>query len=390
MRIGVPKEIKNQEYRVGIVPAGVHAFVSHGHEVLIEAGAGKGSGIEDADFVAAGARIVPDAATVYGEAEMIVKVKEPIPPEYPMLREGQLLYAYLHLAPAPELTAALMSSGCVAVAFRDSAASRWVTTPAGPDERGRRPPCDTGRGPVVGESEGWAGTASRWGPWHRAGQGGDRGRRRGGHKRGQDGDRPERARHDRRHESPPTAVPGRCLSRPGTVPWPPRNTPCAKRSPTPTWWWGQCSSPAPAPLTSSPATCSVPCRKRSVIVDVAVDQGGCVETTRATTHDDPTFVVDGVTHYCVANMPGCVARTSTSALANATLPYGLRLADLGYRQALLSDPALLKGLNVIDGEWYRPVAEALGHERFLAEELCASRLSYRSAASRAWRRRSTR
>lgn len=369
MKIGVPKEIKNQEYRVGMVPAGVHAFVGRGHEVLIEQGAGKGSGIEDADFLAAGARIVPDAAAVYGQAEMIVKVKEPIAPEYSLLREGQVLFAYLHLAPAPELTAALMKIGCVAIAFETvqlpdgslpllapmsevagrlaiQAGAQWLERPNG------------GRGQLLG---GVPGTHPAKVVIIGGGMVGINAAKMA-------------AGLNARVTILDTSLPRLrylddvFLGRVSTI----AATEYAVReeiTDADLVVGGVLVAGARAPHVITRDMLKT-MMEGSVIVDVAVDQGGCVETTHPTTHDDPTYVVDGVIHYAVANMPGCVARTSTFALANATLPHGLELADLGYKQALLTDEALRKGLNVIDGKVVcPPVADSLGYECFLADNL---------------------
>jgi alanine dehydrogenase len=366
MKIGVPREIKSQEYRVGMVPAGVHAFVSHGHEVLVEAGAGRGSGINDADFVAAGARVVPDSKTVYGQADMIIKVKEPVTPEYELLREGQILYAYLHLAPAPELTSVLMKSGCVAIAFETvqlpdgslpllapmsevagrlaiQAGAQWLERPNGGRGQllGGVPGAYSGKVVVIGGGVVGINAAKM-----AAGLGA-------------------------RVVIIDTSLPrlrylddvfgGRVNTLAST-----EYTVRAEITDADLVVGGVLVAGARAPHVVTRDMLST-MREGSVIVDVAVDQGGCVETTHATTHDDPTYVVDGVIHYCVANMPGCVARTSTYALANATLPYGLRLADLGYKQALQSDEAFMKGLNVIAGKVVcPPVAEALGYECHLA------------------------
>jgi alanine dehydrogenase len=362
MKIGVPKEIKVQEYRVGMTPASAHAFLSHGHQVLVESGAGLGSGIPDADFVQAGAEIIPDAETLYGQAEMVVKVKEPIAAEYDLLREGQILYAYLHLAPAPELTKALLDSGCIAVAFETvqladgslpllapmsevagrlavQAGAQWLERPNG------------GRGQLLGGVPGTqAGNVLIIG-------GGVVGINAAKMAAGLNA----------RVTVLDTSLPRlRYLDdvfggRLGTL---------AATSYTVREELAEADLVIGAVLVAGARTPHVVTRdmlgamkRGSVIVDVAVDQGGCVETTRPTTHDEPTYVVDEVIHYCVANMPGCVARTSTYALANATLPYGLMLADLGYREAALEDPALMKGLNVMAGKVVcAPVAEALGHE----------------------------
>jgi alanine dehydrogenase len=362
MKIGVPKEIKIQEYRVGMVPAGAHAFVSRGHEVLVQAGAGLGSGIADADYAAAGATMLPDAQSVYDQADMVMKVKEPIAPEYGLLRKGQVLYTYLHLAPAPALTKALVDSGCVAVAFETvqladgslpllapmsevagrlaiQAGAQWLERPNGGRGQllGGVPGTQPGKVVIIGGGVVGINAAKM-----AAGLGA-------------------------RVTVLDTSLPRlRYLDdvfggRVNTI----AATEYAVRDEL-----ADADLVVGGVLVAGARTPHVITRdmlalmkEGSVIVDVAVDQGGCVETTHPTTHDEPTYVVDGVTHYCVANMPGCVARTSTYALANATLPYGLKLADLGYQRAALEDAALMKGLNVIDGEVVcAPVAEALGYE----------------------------
>ncbi len=361
MKIGVPKEIKIQEYRVGLTPAGVYAFASHGHEVLVETGAGRGSGIEDVDFEKAGARVVPEAATVYAEADMILKVKEPIAPEYELLREGQILYAYLHLAADAELTAALVESGCVAIAFETvqlpdgslpllapmsevagrlaiQAGAQWLERPKGGRGQllGGVPGAHPGKVVIIGGGVVGINAAKM-----AAGSGA-------------------------RVVVLDTSLPrlrylddvfvGRVTTLAAT-----EYAVRAEIVDADLVVGGVLVAGARAPRVIT-RDMLPSMREGSVIVDVAVDQGGCVETTRPTTHDDPTYVVDGIVHYCVANMPGGVALTSTYALANATLPYGLKLADLGYRRALLEDDALMKGLNVIAGKVVSPpVAEALGY-----------------------------
>lgn len=369
MKIGVPTEIKTHEYRVGMVPAGVHALVTHGHEVLVQRGAGRGAGIQDADYVAAGASIVPHAEDVYGEADMVVKVKEPLPPEYPLLRQGQVLFTYLHLAPAPELTRALVDSGCIAIAYETvELADGSLPLLAPMSEVAGRLSIQVGAENLVK---------------HRGGRGVLLG-------------------------GVPGAKPGKVLIiGAGVV-----GTNAAKMAAglgarvtildtnlqrlrylddifrgtvtvlySNEWVVRQeiqdadlvvgavliAGARAPRVITRDMLSTMY---EGSVIVDVAVDQGGCVETTHPTTHDDPTYVVDGVIHYAVANMPGQVARTSTFALTNATLPYVLSLANKGYVRALLEDAALRKGLNVVDGKVVcQPVAEALGYECYSAEAI---------------------
>lgn len=372
MIIGTPKEIKNHEYRVGLVPAGVHAFVSHGHTVLIESGAGKGSGLSDEDFAAAGAEIVQSAAQVWERADMIVKVKEPLPSEYALMRQGQILYTYLHLAPAPELTEALMDSGNISVAYETIQVN------------GGSLPLLTPMSEVAGR------LATQVGAHYLEKAQGGRGVLLGG---------------------VPGTPPGKVVILGGGV----VGTNAAKMalglgarvtildvSLPRLRYLDDIFHGAVEVLASSDYVVRRQIREAdvlvggvliagaraphvltrdmlptmqegSVFVDVAVDQGGCAETTHATSHSDPVYVVDGVIHYCVANMPGAVARTSTFALTNATLPYGLKLADMGAKEALLSDPALLKGLNVISGRVVcPPVARDLGHECYDATTLVES------------------
>ena len=374
MIIGTPKEIKNHEYRVGIVPAGVHAFTSHGHEVIIQAGAGKGSGIEDADFVAAGARIVPTAEDVYGQADMVMKVKDPLPAEYGLLRKGQVLYTCLHLAPDPGQTKALVDSGCTAVAYETIQLEDGSL------------PLLTPMSEVAGRLAVQVGAH-----WLEKAQGG-RGQLLGG----VPGTKPGKVvvlgggvvgtNATKMALGLGARVTMLDVSLPrlrylddifhGTVNVIASNEWVVRREITDADLvvGGVLIAGARAPhlITRDMLPTMM---EGSVIVDVAIDQGGCVETAHPTTHADPTYVVDGVIHYCVANMPGAVARTSAFALTNATLPYGLKLADLGAKAALLADPALLKGLNVIAGRVVcPPVADALGYECYDAAALVAELL----------------
>lgn len=369
MIIGTPTEIKNHEYRVGIVPAGVHAFTSHGHNVIIQAGAGKGSGIDDADYVAAGARIVPTAEDVYGEADMVIKVKEPLPPEYGLLRPGQVLYTYLHLAPDPQQTKALVDSGCTAIAYETIQ-------------------LDDGSLPLLTPMSEVAGRLSIQMGAHflEKAQGG-----RGVLLGGVPGTKPAKVvilgggvvgtNAAKMALGLGARVTILDVSLPrlrylddifhGTINVLASNEWVVRREiiDADVVVGGVLIAGARAPHVITRDMLST-MMEGSVIVDVAIDQGGCVETAHPTTHADPVYVVDGVIHYCVANMPGAVARTSTFALTNATLPYGLKLADLGPKRAMLSDRALLKGLNVIAGRVVcPPVAEALGYECYDAASL---------------------
>ncbi len=360
MKIGVPKEIKTNENRIALVPAGAEALVGAGHSVLVETGAGLGSGFADEDFVAVGAAIAPDADTVWRESEMIMKVKEPIKVEWPRMRKGQLLFTYFHFAADEELTRAHLKSGAVCVAYETvelPTRELPLLTPMS-EVAGRMAVQEGakyleklygGRGVLLGGVPGVApakvvilggGIVGINAAKMAAGLGAkvvilDISLER---LRYLSDVMPANVQliHSNRHnilEQIATAdlVVGGVLI-PG----------------------------AKAPKLIRRADLSL-MRPGSVIVDVAIDQGGCVETIHATTHENPTYVVDGVIHYGVANMPGGVPRTSTLALTNATLPYALQLANKGWKRALKDNPALLRGLNVADGRvTYAGVAEAFG------------------------------
>jgi alanine dehydrogenase len=348
MRVGVPKEIKVHEYRVGLAPAAVRELVLHGHEVLVETGAGAGIAADDATYVAAGARIVADAAAVFDAAELIVKVKEPLAAERRRLRAGQVLFTYLHLAPDAEQTADLVASGATCIAYE-------TVTAADGSLPLLRPMSEVaGRMSVqvaahwLERVQGGMGILMSGVPGVAPGRvvilgGGVVGSHAAEIAVGMRADvtvldrsPAALARLDRdfagrlktvfatreaieRHVLGADAVIGAVLV-PGAA--------------------------APRLVTREMVKRMQP---GAVMVDVAIDQGGCFETSRATTHADPVFTVDGVVHYCVANMPGAVARTSTFALNHATLPFVLALADRGARAALLADPHLAAGLNVHRG-----------------------------------------
>ncbi|KUF12629.1 alanine dehydrogenase [Pseudoponticoccus marisrubri] len=360
MKIGCPTEIKPQEFRVGLTPNAAGEAVAHGHEVLVQRGAGAGAGFDDADYEAAGARLVDTAEAVFAEAEMVVKVKEPQPAERAMLREGQVLFTYLHLAPDPEQTRDLLASGATCIAYETVTDDRGGLPLLAPmsEVAGKLAPqmgawslqkANGGRGvlmggvPGVGPAEvvviggGVVGThAARVA----AGMGAavtvlDRSLPRLRYLDdvfgGQFGTRYASAGSTAELVAQADMVIGAVLV-PG----------------------------AAAPKLVSRAQLSG-MKPGAVIVDVAIDQGGCFETSKPTTHQDPIYEVDGVVHYCVANMPGAVARTSTIALGNATMPYMLALADKGWRQACAEDPHLLAGLNVHAGKLtYYAVGKALG------------------------------
>lgn len=359
MRIGVPKEIKNNEYRVGLVPASVREYVAHGHDVMIETGAGDGIKATDDDYRAAGATIAPDAATVFRDAEMIVKVKEPQPVEYAQLREGQILYTYLHLAPDPDQTRGLVKSGVTAVAYET------VT-----DEHGRLPllaPMSEVAGRLSIQAAAYSLTAPQGGRGLLMGGvpgvlpakvlvigGGVVGTHAAKMAAGLGADVTVLDRDQRRLAELDDLFHGRVKTRYSTFEALDEETDSAD----------VVVGAVLIPGANAPKLVTREMLKGmkdgAVLVDVSIDQGGCFETSRATTHADPTYLVEGVLHYCVANMPGAVPRTSSFALNNATLRHGLRLADLGI-EALRKDPHLRNGLNVHKGAiTYKAVADAIG------------------------------
>jgi len=360
MRIGVPTEIKNHEYRVGLTPASVRELCAHGHTVLAQSGAGAAIGLGDADYRAAGATLLPDAAGVFAQADMVVKVKEPQPAELPLLRPGQILYTYLHLAPDPALTAALLKTGAICIAYET------ITGPGGTlpllapmsEVAGRMAvqvgahhleKSQGGMGLLLGGVPGvaaahvvilGAGTVGANAVQIAVGLGA----RVTVLNRSVDRLRALDQRYGNRIHTllaSAHAIEAAVLDADLVI-------------------GSALVAGASAPKLVSRAQVSR-MKKGAVLVDVAIDQGGCFETSRPTTHAEPTYLVDGVVHYCVANMPGNVARTSTFALNHATLPHALALADRGWRQALRDDPHLGRGLNVARGHVTHPaVAQALG------------------------------
>ncbi|MEP0709566.1 MAG: alanine dehydrogenase [Parvibaculum sp.] len=360
MRIGVPKEIKVHEYRVGMTPAAVREAEHHGHEVLVQSEAGLGIGLYDEDYRAAGATIVDSAEEIFARADMIVKVKEPQPGEWKMLRENQILFTYLHLAPDPEQARGLLDSGCIAIAYETVTDSRGGLPLLAPmsEVAGRMSIqagahcleiAQGGRGQLLGGvpgvpaakvvilGGGVSGTnAARMAMGLEA------------HVTVIDLNLHRLYELDTRFGaslntiySTVDSIEEHVLGADLVV--------------------GAVLVPgAAAPKLVSEAMVKQ-MKKGSVLVDIAIDQGGCFATSHATTHAEPTYVKHDVVHYCVANMPGAVARTSTFALNNATLPFTLALADKGYRQAMLDNPHLLAGLNIHKGELtYRAVSDALG------------------------------
>ena len=362
MRVGTVKEIKNHEYRVGLTPESARELSAHGHDVWVETGAGLGIGATDDDYRKAGATIKDNAAAIFATCEMVVKVKEPQPVECAQLRRGQVLYTYLHLAPDPEQTAALIKSGVTAIAYE---------TVTGP---GNTLPLLKPMSQVAGRMSIQAGASAL----EKAN--GGRGVLLGG---------------------VPGVLPGKVVVIGGGVvgfnaaqmavglgadvtildrdPEVLERLDSHFQGRARTLYSGRAALAAEvaeadlvigAVLVPGAAAPKLVTRAMlgtmkpgSVLVDVAIDQGGCFETSHATTHAEPTYVVDGVVHYCVANMPGAVARTSTYALNNVTLPHALKIADLGWQAALKASPHLADGLNVHDGKvTYEAVARELGYD----------------------------
>lgn len=360
MIVGVPREIKTHEYRVGLVPASVRELAAHGHDVVVEHAAGDGIGAPDDAYRAAGARIVAAADEVYAGAELVVKVKEPQPEERKRLRAGQVLFTYLHLAPDPDQARALLASGCVAIAYETVTAAEGglpLLTPM--SEVAGRMAIQVGMhylerphgGPgvllagVPGVAPGkvtilGAGVVGANAALIAAGIGAE-------------------VVVLNRSTDPLRRLEARLGGRVQTA-VATRDAIEAHVASADVVVGAVLVAGARAPrLVSRELVARM--RKGAVVVDVAIDQGGCFETSRPTTHADPVFVVDGVTHYCVANMPGAVPRTSAAALNNATLPFVLRLADRGWQAALADDPHLRAGLNICGGKVTHPaVAEALG------------------------------
>ena len=358
MKIGVPKEIKNNENRVGATPAGVSELVRHGHEVYVQHTAGEGSGFSDEEYEKAGAKILPTIEDVYAIGEMIIKVKEPIEPEYKLVRKGQVLFTYFHFASDLELTEAMIKAGAVCIAYetvrgRDNSlpllipmsevagrmsvqeGARFLEKPQG------------GRGVLLGGVPGvkpakvlvlGAGVVGRNAALMAAGLGAEvticdislSTLRHCAETMPKNVKTLYSNRHNIESELPYTDLVISSVLIPGAK--------------------------APHLITKD----MLPLMKKgSVVVDVAIDQGGSLDTSRATTHSDPTYVVNDVIHYAVANIPGAVPFTSTLALTNATMPYAVKLADLGWIEACKQDPGLAEGVNMVNGKvTYKAVAEA--------------------------------
>jgi alanine dehydrogenase len=360
MRIGVPKEIKNHEYRVGMTPSSVREAVHHGHEVLVQTGAGAGIGCDDALYTAAGAQVLPSAAAVFDAAQMIVKVKEPQAAECALLRKGQILFTYLHLAPDPAQAEGLLKSGCTAIAYETITDARGGLPLLAPmsEVAGRMAiqvgavalqQANGGRGVLLGGVPGVApGRVVVIG-------GGVVGTHAARMAIGLGAEVTVLDRSLPRLRQLDEAFGGRLQTQYATL----DATEAAVLEAD--LVVGAVLVPgASAPKLIRRAQLSR-MKPGAVIVDVAIDQGGCFETSRATTHADPTYVVDGIVHYCVANMPGAVPRTSTFALNNATLPFTLALANKGWHRACKEDPHLAAGLTVHEGTiTHEAVARDLG------------------------------
>lgn len=372
MLIGVPREIKNNEFRVGLVPSSVRELVAHGHSVLVETSAGAGIGFDDAAYEHVGARIVKTAKEIFQEAEMIIKVKEPQKSECQMLRENQILFTYLHLAPDPEQANLLKLSGCVAIAY-ETVTNKMGGLPllAPMSEVAGRMSIQAGAtsleisnggsGILLGGVPGVApakvvilggGVAGTNAVRMAMGMGArvvviDKSLDRLNLLDLQFGSRIMTVYSTtdaiERHVVTADLIVGAVLIPGGSAPK------LIRREMLKTM------------------------RPGTVMVDISIDQGGCFETSHPTTHQNPTYIVDGVVHYCVTNMPGAVPRTSTFALNNVTLPFILAIANLGYKKAMRQDPYLLNGLNVCQGKFtHKAVAEALKEEFTPAEKMIAA------------------
>ena len=360
--VGVPTEIKQDEHRVALTPAGVRELVAGGHEVVVQAGAGEGSAITDDSYAAQGATILPDADAVFAEADLIVKVKEPQPPEVARLRPGQVLFTYLHLAPDAELTAGLVDSGATAIAYET------VT-----DRHGRLPLLAP-MSEVAGKIATQAGAFMLEKPMGGRGMllGGVPGVAAGRVMVLGGGVVGQNAAEIAIGMGAEVYVLDRSIDRLRELEFVLNNRASTVYSsalaieqllPEVDLVIGAVLvQGAKAPRLITRAQLGL-MKRNAVLVDVSIDQGGCFETSRATTHSDPTYEVDGVTHYCVANMPGAVPITSTYALTNATLPYLVKLCDLGVHDALTTDPGFLAGLAAIGGRLTsEPVARDQGRE----------------------------
>ncbi len=371
MLIGVPKEIKNHEYRIGLTPAGARELVENGHKVMLQRDGGKSIGLTNEMYQKAGAEIVDTAEEIFARADMIIKVKEPQPNECKMLRKGQILYTYLHLAPDPEQTKALIASGCTAIAYEtvtDRSGGLPLLAPM--SEVAGRMSIQAGAH-ALEKAQGGSGVLLGGVPGVAPAEvlvigGGVVGINAARMAMGLNAHVTILDRSLNRLKYLDELYGDRLTTIYST------HAAIEERLPSADLVIGAVLVPgAAAPKLISRAQLKL-MRPGSVLVDVAIDQGGCFETSKATTHQEPTYEVDGVIHYCVANMPGGVARTSTFALTNATLPFAVQLANKGYRQALLDDPHLMNGLNVHEGKvTYEAVAKDLGYAYVPAAEAIA-------------------
>lgn len=369
MIIGVPKEIKKGEHRVAMGPNSVHELISYEHEVLVEAGAGFGIGFDDDAYRHAGAKIVSKVSDVFSNAEMIIKVKEPQESEYKQLREGQVLFTYLHLAPDPDQAKGLIDSGCIAIAY-ETVTDRFGGLPllAPMSEVAGRLSIQAGAY-CLEKAHGGKGILLGGVPGVSRGNvlvigGGVVGTNAIRMAMGKEANVTVLDKSVRRLQELDLQFGSKL------------NTIFATKITLEEYITQSdlvvCAVLVPGGAAPKLITRDMlkMMRKGSVIVDVAIDQGGCCEASKATTHDEPTYIIDGVVHYCVANMPGAVPRTSAFALNNATLPFIIELANKGYRQAMLDDPHLMNGLNIYKGKvTCKPVAESLGMEYFDANLL---------------------
>lgn len=360
MIVGVPKEVKAEEYRVGLTPFSVNELVSHGHEVVVEHGAGAGIGFDDQVYVDAGARVAPTAAQVWAEADLIIKVKEPQPSEFPMIRKNQVLFTYLHLAPDPEQAEALLKSGCIAIAYEtvtDSNGGLPLLSPM--SQVAGRLSVQAGATSLE-KSKGGSGVLLGGVPGVYSGKvtvigGGVVGTNAVRMAMGKEAQVTVLDKSLKRLQELDFQFGGRLNTAYASI------ASIEEHVSNADLVIGAVLLPGRAAPKLISRDLLSKMKPGSVIVDVAIDQGGCVETAKPTTHKNPTYVVDGVVHYCVANMPGAVPRTSTLALNNATLPFVIKLADQGYQRALTQDPHLMAGLNVCKGAvTHIDVADALG------------------------------
>ena len=367
MIVGIPKEIKNHEYRIGMTPAGVRELVSFGHQVLVQTNGGAGIGFCDADYIAAGAEIVASAEEIFARAEMIIKVKEPLPNECKMLREGQLLFTYLYLAPDPEQARLLKASGATAIAYETVTSPRGGLPLLAPmSEVAGRMSIQAGAHHLE-KAQGGNGMLLGGVPGVQPAKvcvigGGVVGTNAARMAAGMGAQVTILDRSIERLHQLDDLFQGRVVGIFST------QDAIEQYALEADLVIGAVLIPgasAPKLITRGHVAAMKP---GTVLVDVAIDQGGCFETSRATTHQDPTYVIDDVVHYCVANMPGGVARTSTMALTNATLPYAINLANKGL-QALRDDEHLRNGLNVHAGHiTFDAVAQALGEPCLPAEK----------------------